>query len=58
MSEEAELLNFWQWAYSDLRSNTIRPMLAEYLVGKALGCLGPFRLDWTAWDFVFEGKTT
>jgi hypothetical protein len=31
-------------------------MLAEYLVGKALGCLGPFRREWIAWDFTFEGR--
>jgi len=56
VSEEAGLLAFWQWAYSDLRSNTIRPMLAEFLVGKALGCLGPYRREWVAWDFMFDGK--
>ncbi len=26
---DARLRDFWAWAYSDLRANTVRPMLAE-----------------------------
>ena len=56
MTDDSEILKFLRWAYGDLRSNTVRPMLAEYLVGKALDCLGQYRIEWTAWDFEFEGK--
>ena len=31
------LRDFWAWAYSDLRTNTVRPLLAEYLVARAVG---------------------
>ena len=33
------LLSFWQWSSSDLVSNATRGILAEYMVGKALGCI-------------------
>jgi hypothetical protein len=38
----AHLLDLWQWAYSDLVSNDIRGVVAEYLVGSALGRLSLF----------------
>lgn len=51
------LAEFWRWAYSDMRSNTVRPLVAEYLVGKALGCLQESgRREWAAWDHVYKGK--
>ena len=33
------LLSFWQWSSSDVVSNATRGILAEYMVGKALGCI-------------------
>ena len=33
------LLSFWQWSSSDVVSNYTRGILAEYMVGKALGCI-------------------
>ena len=33
------LLSFWQWSSSDVVSNATRGILAEYIVGKALGCI-------------------
>ena len=47
--------DFWSWAYSDLFSNTVRPMFAEYLVGHALGVLDRPRVEWIAYDFL-NGK--
>lgn len=44
------LLDLWQWAYSDLVSNDIRGVVAEYLVGSALGCLRGPRPAWVSWD--------
>ena len=38
---------FWRWAYSDLRSNVVRGVLAEFLVAKALADPSPLR---DAWD--------
>ncbi|WP_432794029.1 hypothetical protein [Rhodococcus ruber] len=34
-----QLRDFWAWAYSDLLGNAMRGVLAEYLVGTALGCV-------------------
>lgn len=46
-----EPLGFWRWAYSDLRSNAVRGVLAEYLVGQALGLeMTVPRVEWASWD--------
>ncbi len=45
-------LDFWQWAFSDLRSNVVRGVLAEYLVARALGAdLSKPRIAWGNYDF-------
>jgi len=44
------LLNFWQWAYSDLVGNTERGALAEYLVAMACGIVKNPRISWDAYD--------
>lgn len=47
----AHLRGFWRWACSDLLSNTMRGLLAEYIVGLALGCVGEgTRVEWDAAD--------
>ena len=47
------LLDFWQWAVSDLVSNATRGRLAEYIVGRALGIAGEgVRDEWAAYDLV------
>lgn len=42
--------DFWAWALSDLRTNTVRPMLAEFLVAQALGAAAKPRIEWDAYD--------
>lgn len=44
------LTDFWQWACSDLCGNTLRGVLAEYLVTKALGSDSAVRTEWDAFD--------
>lgn len=44
------LEDFWTWAFSDLRENTTRGILAEYIVGKALGANLVVRQGWWNWD--------
>ena len=44
------LLQFWQWSSSDLVSNALRGVLAEFLVGKALGIVDGVRQEWDAFD--------
>ena len=47
------LVDFWQWAYSDLLSNTNRGRLAEFIVARALGLgLAGVRTEWDAIDLV------
>lgn len=47
--------DFWSWAYSDHRGNTVRPMLAEFLVATALGTNKESRIEWAAHDVDIPG---
>ena len=42
--------DFWAWCLSDLRTNTVRPMLAEFLVARAVGAEQQTRIEWDAYD--------
>jgi hypothetical protein len=44
--------DFWQWAFSDFLSNSLRGILAEYIVGKALNATGTPRTEWDAYDLI------
>ncbi len=44
------LSDFWRWYASNLLDNTMRGMLAEYLVAIAIGAKGSIRQEWDAWD--------
>ncbi|HEY1013853.1 MAG TPA: hypothetical protein VGE07_14175 [Herpetosiphonaceae bacterium] len=52
------LTNFWQWMGSDVVSNTMRGLLAEYLVATALGVADGVRLDWEAYDLTTRAGVT
>lgn len=63
LSEEAEILgadktinDFWKWGFSDLLSNSLRGIFAEFLVGNALDCLNESRVEWDAYDLIYRGK--
>ena len=45
-----QLLDFWQWATSDLLSNATRGILAEFIVATDLGVSGEARNEWGAYD--------
>ena len=47
-----QLLDFWQWAYSDLVGNAERGTLAEYLVACALGINNKERVSWDKYDLL------
>lgn len=47
---DASVVEFWRWAYSDLRDNTIRGVLAEFLVAAALGRTETRRKGWDNFD--------
>ena len=52
--------SFWAWAYSELDSNIVRSVLAEYIVASALEITDlpgeDFRQMWRPYDLMFEGK--
>jgi hypothetical protein len=51
-----KLRDFWQWAASDLVSNAMRGVLAEYIVANALGLAGGIRTEWDAYDLLFNDR--
>ena len=53
------MLDFGRWSSSDLVGNSLRGVLAEFLVGRALG-VDPrnVRVEWDAWDLVTVDGTT
>lgn len=55
--EKRNLINFWQWAYSDLIGNTERGILAEYLVALACGIDHKPRISWDAYDLMLDDGT-
>lgn len=51
-------VGYWRWAYSDHLSNAQRGVLAEYIVGQALGATQKPRVEWDKFDLVSpEGIT-
>ena len=44
------LFDYWQWSGSDLLSNTLRGVIAEFLVAKALGVANTPRIEWRWYD--------
>lgn len=47
---ELAVLDFWQWACSELAGNTLRGVLAEFLVARALDACSGYRMEWAAAD--------
>ena len=47
---EFTVRDFWSWSTSDLLSNATRGILAEYIVGRALGAPLDVRDEWGAYD--------
>lgn len=50
------IIDFWNWGFSDLLSNSLRGIFAEFLVGSALDCLNESRVEWDTYDLVYRGK--
>lgn len=50
---EFSLLDFWRWSVSDLVSNATRGILAEFIVGTAIGIdMNVLRDEWDAYDLI------
>jgi hypothetical protein len=44
------VLDFWRWGFSDLRTNIVRGVLAEFLVASAVADPSPLRKAWDNFD--------
>lgn len=51
----ATVEDFWQWAFGDLVTNTVRSVFAEYLVALALGVSDRPRVEWDQYDLIYRG---
>ena len=51
---DASVADFWRWAFSDLRDNTVRGVLAEFLVAASLGRTAARRKAWDNFDVLTE----
>jgi hypothetical protein len=51
------ILDFWQWAASDLLGNTFRGWFAEFLVASDLGITAGTRRDWEGFDLQTDDGT-
>lgn len=49
-----KLFEFWSWSQSDLLSNSLRGVLAEYIVRQGLGIKDCGRIEWNAYDLVTD----
>lgn len=49
--------DFWAWALGDLRMNTSRGFLVEFLVAKAVNSPTPFRVEWAPFDVLAADQT-
>ena len=47
--------DFWAWAYSNILTNNLRGVFAEFLVGTALGVVEGTRTEWDAFDLLYRG---
>jgi hypothetical protein len=52
LGEQAHVLDFWSWAFSDLRQNNVRGHLAEYIVSLALRVPLTVRSSWDDYDLL------
>lgn len=49
------LLDFWKWSVSDLLNNSTRGILAEFIVGTAIGLNNSVpRVEWDAYDLIAD----
>jgi len=52
LSSDIKLINFWRWSQSDLLNNSLRGVLAEFIVAQDLGKTTGSRVEWDAFDII------
>jgi len=50
LDHDSTVLDLWSWAMSDLRDNTNRGFLAEFIVARAIGAQLKIRATWADFD--------
>ena len=48
---------FINWAFSNVLDNSLRGVIGEYIVHKAVGCIRKHRINWDAYDVEMEDGT-
>lgn len=51
-----DLKEFANWALGEINSNMKRALLAEFIVGKTLGCLKDNHQEWDFFDLTYQNK--
>jgi hypothetical protein len=54
--EGATVGDYWSWAYSNILCNANRSILAEFVVGTVLGVVDTPRIEWDAYDLLYNDK--
>ncbi|MBW9234176.1 hypothetical protein JQK62_18275 [Leptospira santarosai] len=49
---DIRLLDFWKWNQSDILNNSLRGILAEFIVSKAVNAINETRVEWDAYDLL------
>lgn len=49
---DIRLLDFWKWNQSDILNNSLRGILAEFIVSKAVNTINETRVEWDAYDLL------
>ncbi|MDM5339047.1 hypothetical protein QUF84_17700 [Fictibacillus enclensis] len=53
---EFNISDFWSWGFSDILTNSLRGVFAEFLVGSTLDVLHQPRIEWDAYDLMYKDK--
>jgi hypothetical protein len=57
VGSSATVQDFWRFALGDLRMNNARGYLAEFIVAQALGLSDARRVEWDAYDILWDDIT-
>lgn len=49
-----KLVDFWSWSSSDILSNSLRGIFAEFIIASALNITNKPRIEWDAYDLITE----
>lgn len=52
--KELTVLDFWQWGFTDILTNSLRGVFGEFLVGAAIGAQNGSRIEWDSYDLKYK----